>query len=116
MRHAAWLILLLFTMPAPLHAAEPPPRRPDPGAATPDPFEDGLGIALPPGWTISKPQEDLGQMQSVVEVPGDWRGNPAAIAASLCPGPDSPVWQKLGGLRLVVHYRDHRYPGYDCTP
>jgi hypothetical protein len=65
---------------------------------------------------MGQPYAYLGIPYVRVRIQDEWRGNPVAAAVSLCPGPEDPIWQQTHVITLVMHYRQHDWPPYECRP
>ena len=77
---------------------------------------ESLRPRLPARWSLSQPDLYLGVAQVKVNVADTWRGNPIAVAASLCPDPEDAIWNQLRVFRLIMRHHQRDWPPYECRP
>lgn len=77
---------------------------------------NSLTPRLPANWHMGQPYAYLDIPYVRVRIQDEWHGNPVAAAVSLCPGPEDPIWQQTHVITLVMHYRQHDWPPYECRP
>lgn len=77
---------------------------------------NALAPRLPANWHMGQPYEYLGRPYVQVQIQDEWRGNPVAAAISLCPGPENAIWRQTRVIQLVMRYRQHNWPPYECRP
>ncbi len=69
---------------------------------------------LASGWWIDPPQGLGRRLDIVVNIPDDWRGNPAGAMIALCPDWRSAIWQDIDRLTLIPTYRTLRWATTEC--
>jgi hypothetical protein len=77
---------------------------------------NSLAPRLPANWHMGQPYDYLGVPYVRVQIQDEWRGNPVAAAVSMCPGPENAIWNQTRVIRLVMRYRQHDWPAYECRP
>jgi hypothetical protein len=84
----------------------------------PDPLSllNALRPRLPPNWRLGQPSDYLGITQVRINITDEWRGNPVAAAASMCPDPEDEIWQQVRVFRLIMRSHQRDWPPYECRP